>query len=55
MTAILILLVAGLLAWFYARFLDKQSGEVMMGAGVLLLVPFAVIAIGAIVALVAWS
>ena len=52
MTAIAILFVAGVLAWLYTRYLGKQSGEVMMGMGVLLLIPYAVIFIGTIVALV---
>lgn len=52
MTAILILAAAALLAWLYSKYLGRQSGEVMMGCGVFLLIPFALILVGAIVALV---
>lgn len=51
MTALAILVVAGVLTWLYTRYLTKQSGEVMMSLGVLLLIPYVVIVLGAILAL----
>lgn len=55
MTAILILIVAGLLAWLYGRFVIRLSDEQLMGLNVLVLVPWVVIAIGTITALLVWA
>lgn len=52
MTAILIIIVGAVLAWLYSTYLRKQSGETMMGCGIFLLIPFLVIALGVVVALV---
>lgn len=55
MNAILILVVAAFMAWLYAKLLDRLNGEEMMTLGPLVLVPWLVIVVGALVALVAWS
>lgn len=52
MTALLILLVGILLAAAYGWLLNKASGELLMSLSVLVFIPWVIIAIGTIIALV---
>lgn len=51
MTAILILFATAILAWGYKKFVDRASGEMLMTLGYVVLIPWVVIALGAIFAL----
>ena len=51
MTVLLILAIAAALGWAYGRWLSKADGETMMALGPLVLAPWAVIAIGTVIAL----
>jgi hypothetical protein len=55
MTALLILCVAGLLAAGYYEVLARADGETLQGFGLLIFVPWLILLVGTVVALVLWS
>lgn len=55
MNAVVILAVAFVLSWLWYKFLDDASGEELMGCGIFALLPFAVICVGAVGALLIFT
>lgn len=55
MLAVCILIVAAALAWAWKKFLDKATGEELMGCGIFVFVPWLIIASAAIIALLAFT
>ena len=52
MKALAIIAIGLLLAWLYGRLLSKADGETLMSLNILALVPWVIIAIGTVAALV---
>lgn len=55
MNAVVILAVAFVLACLWYKFMDDATGEELMGCGIFALLPFAVIGVGAVAALLIFT